>query len=92
MPDAAIPCFRCGTCCIAPDISTLHKPLATPCIHLCDDHLCGIYTARPPICRAYQPDEICLQLQALPPEARVQAFLATYGLLDELQAAVVPQP
>ncbi len=38
-----IACFRCGTCCIAPDISTLRKPLGVPCAHLRADHLCGIY-------------------------------------------------
>ncbi|MDZ4818817.1 MAG: YkgJ family cysteine cluster protein [Planctomycetota bacterium] len=28
----------------------------TPCKHLRADHLCGIYTTRPPICREYTTD------------------------------------
>lgn len=78
-----IPCFRCGTCCIAPDISTLGKGVGIPCPHLREDHLCGIYPARPAVCRNYRPDEICLALQQLPPSARVAFFLETYGLTDE---------
>jgi len=80
MPTDNIPCFRCGTCCIAPDISTLKKPVNTPCSHLQSDHLCGIYPDRPPVCRNYRSDEICLALQKLPPEERVGYFLWVYGL------------
>jgi Fe-S-cluster containining protein len=76
-------CFRCGTCCIAPDISTLRKPVGAPCPHLLPNHLCGIYPDRPPVCRDYQPDEICLALQLLPAEERVAYFLNVYGLTDE---------
>ena len=82
MPEP-LSCFRCGTCCIAPDISTLRKPVGAPCRHLRADRLCDIYPDRPPVCRDYQPDEICLVLQRLPPEARVAYFLELYGLLSD---------
>ncbi len=77
-----VSCFRCGTCCIAPDISTLSKPVGTPCVHLRSDRLCGIYPDRPAVCRHYQPDELCVDLQRLPIEARVRHYLAVYGLED----------
>lgn len=80
MPDEHLACFRCGTCCIAPDISTLGKPVGTPCPHLQPDNLCGIYAHRPPVCREYRPDEICLRLQALPEAERVDYFLGVYDL------------
>jgi Fe-S-cluster containining protein len=82
-----IPCFRCGTCCIAPDISTLRKPVGVPCAHLRDDRLCGIYPDRPPVCRDYRPDDLCLALQALPPDERVPYYLAYYGMTDEAPAS-----
>ncbi len=77
-----IACFRCGTCCIAADISTLHKPVGVPCPHLRPDHRCGIYANRPPVCRDYRPDEICVALQQLPPAQRVAYFLDIYGLSE----------
>lgn len=77
------PCFRCGTCCIAPDISTLRKPVGVRCAHLRDDHLCDIYASRPVVCRDYQPDEICVALQQLPVAARVSYFLQVYDLTAE---------
>lgn len=75
-----IRCFRCGTCCIAPDISTLGKPVGVPCRHLTPEHLCGIYPDRPPVCRNYRPDEICVALQKLPPSERVPYYLRIYDL------------
>ncbi len=80
-----ITCFRCGTCCIAPDISSLGKPLGVPCVHLRDDQLCGIYPERPAVCRDYRPDEICLALQKMPALARVRYFLTIYGFWDEIE-------
>jgi len=74
------PCFRCGTCCIAPDISTLGKPVGAPCRHLTAEHLCGIYADRPAVCRDYRPDDICVALRQLPAEERVGYFLSVYGL------------
>lgn len=82
--DHPIACFRCGTCCIAPDISTLGKPVGVPCIHLRDDHLCGIYPDRPAVCRDYKPDEICVAIQHQPPEERVAYFLNIYDLTSEV--------
>ncbi|MHB0939205.1 MAG: YkgJ family cysteine cluster protein [Armatimonadota bacterium] len=73
-------CFRCGTCCIAPDISTLSKPVGVPCRHLTAEHRCGIYPDRPPVCRNYRPDEICVALQRIPAAERVPYFLQIYGL------------
>jgi len=78
-----IACFRCGTCCIAPDISTLGKPVGAPCRHLTADHQCGIYPHRPAVCRHYRPDEICVALQRIPPAQRVRYFLGVYGLTFE---------
>ena len=77
-------CFKCGTCCIAPDISTLNKPIGVRCKFLTPDNLCSIYERRPQVCRDYQPDEICLLIQGLPEEERVRKFLQIYGLEDEL--------
>jgi Fe-S-cluster containining protein len=78
-----ITCFQCGTCCIAPDISTLGKPVGVPCVHLTPERRCGIYPERPAVCRDYAPDAVCVALQSLPPEARVRHFLSIYGLLGE---------
>ncbi|MEB3196634.1 MAG: YkgJ family cysteine cluster protein [Candidatus Sericytochromatia bacterium] len=81
--DGAITCVACGACCVAPDISTLCKPLGQPCRHLGADQLCRIYDDRPPVCRNYQPDAICLEVAPLPTlEARVARYLAIYGLAD----------
>ncbi|HOF87752.1 MAG TPA: YkgJ family cysteine cluster protein [Armatimonadota bacterium] len=81
--DDRIPCRKCGTCCIAPDISTLKKPIGVPCAHLTAEHMCGIYPERPAVCREYQPDELCVALQAVPPEERVLFYLRYYGLEGE---------
>lgn len=77
-------CFRCGTCCIAPDISTLGKPIGVACPHLRDDRHCANYAERPPVCRNFHPDTLCITLQQLPPEERVRHFLAFYDLLGEI--------
>jgi Fe-S-cluster containining protein len=77
-------CFRCGTCCIAPDISTLGKPVGVPCVHLRPDRLCAIYPDRPPVCRDYRPDELCEALQAMPVEERIARYLAVFGVADSV--------
>jgi len=82
MADPEISCFRCGTCCVAPDISTLDKPVDVPCAHLQPDHLCGIYADRPAVCRDYRPDDICVALQQIPPEQRVAYYLNIFGLTE----------
>jgi Fe-S-cluster containining protein len=79
MPDP-ISCFQCGTCCIAPDISTLGKGVGERCAHLTDDQTCGIYPDRPTVCRDYPPDALCVALRQVPAEARVGFYLRVYGL------------
>jgi hypothetical protein len=78
-------CFKCGTCCIAVDISTLGKPIGVRCRYLTPDNLCSIYEHRPEVCRRYEPDEVCLAIQGLPEKERVRKFLQIYGLEDELK-------
>lgn len=81
-------CTACGACCSAPDIHALHKPLGVSCVHLGPDCLCAVYTARPAVCRNYQPDWVCGEVAPLPTlSARVQRFLEIYGLEDEFRAA-----
>jgi Fe-S-cluster containining protein len=77
-------CVACGTCCAAPDISTLAKPLGVPCRHLGPDHRCTIYEDRPAVCRGYRADWVCAEVAPLPTlEARVRRYLEIYGLTDE---------
>ncbi|HWI40851.1 MAG TPA: YkgJ family cysteine cluster protein [Verrucomicrobiae bacterium] len=73
-------CRRCGTCCVAPDISTLGKPAGVRCPHLGEDGLCAAYDRRPPVCRGYRPDELCLQVAADTLEERVENYLALFGV------------
>jgi Fe-S-cluster containining protein len=74
----AMKCLRCGTCCTAPDISTLGKPSGVPCIHL-NKGLCAIYDERPAVCRGYRPDEICLMVAAPTLEERVRKYRELFG-------------
>jgi Fe-S-cluster containining protein len=77
-------CTACGACCTAPDIAALAKPLGAPCVNLGAGCLCGIYAARPAVCRNYQPDWVCGEVAPLPTlEARSARFLEIYGLEDE---------
>jgi Fe-S-cluster containining protein len=78
-------CLRCGTCCVAPDIAALDKPVGVRCPHLGDDLSCGIYDRRPDICRAHRPDEICRQVAAPTLEERRARYLALFGLAAEAQ-------
>ena len=78
-----IECAKCGTCCIAPDISTRNKPIGVRCQYLTDDNLCSIYERRPKVCRNYEPDEVCLAIRGLNAQERVRKFLEIYGLIDE---------
>lgn len=73
-------CLRCGTCCTAPDISTLGKPAGVPCSHLGETGLCTIYDKRPAVCRGYRPDEICRMVAAPTLEERVESYLKLFGL------------
>lgn len=77
--------MKCGTCCTAPDISALRKPLGVKCPHLGGDGLCGMYATRPSICQSYRPDEICLQVKAPTLAERVANYLQLFGLEEEAQ-------
>ncbi len=73
-------CLKCGTCCTAPDIEALGKPLGVRCVHLGDDGLCVIYGERPAVCRGYRPDEICLRIAAPTLPERVENYLRLFAL------------
>lgn len=73
-------CLKCGTCCTAPDILALEKPIGVRCRHLDDEGLCGIYEERPAVCRGYRPDDICRAIAAPTLAERVRNYLALFGL------------
>lgn len=73
-------CRRCGTCCVAPDIAALEKPLGIRCVNLSDSGECRIYDDRPEVCRGYRPDSLCLLVHAPTLEERVEKYLALFGL------------
>ncbi|HEU0265123.1 MAG TPA: YkgJ family cysteine cluster protein [Geobacterales bacterium] len=73
-------CNCCGTCCTAPDISTLAKPLGVPCPHLGGDLRCLVYGERPQVCRQYEPDELCRLIDAPTLSERVDRYLRLFGL------------
>ena len=76
-------CLKCGTCCTAPDISSLGKPLGVRCGHLDDNGLCAIYEERPAVCRGYRPDGFCLEIAAPTLVERTARYLGLYGLTPE---------
>ena len=84
-------CQKCGTCCTAPDISTLHKPPVTRCPYLTPDNRCSIYETRPDVCRNYTPWELCDTINSAPPEERVRVFLEAFGMEHYLDP-VPPKP
>lgn len=71
-------CSGCGTCCVAPDISTLGKQAGQRCRHLSGALRCAIYTERPAVCRGYRPDEICLAVAAPTLDERVANYLRLF--------------
>ncbi len=73
-------CTQCGTCCVAPDISTLNKPLGVSCPHLDASHRCSIYENRPAVCRNYRPDALCQLIAAPTLEERVRRYLVLFDL------------
>ena len=83
-----ITCSQCGACCVAPDIASLGKAEGVPCPHLMPDNRCGIYEQRPLVCRQYQADEICLQIEADTLAERVARYREIFGLVEEFQ--IVP--
>lgn len=77
-------CLRCGTCCVAPDISALKKPLGVRCRHLLPEGACAVYEERPSVCRSYRPDDICIGIAAPTLEERVANYLNFFGLTEEM--------
>ncbi len=73
-------CLKCGTCCTAPDIAALGKPVGVRCRHLGEDLQCAIYDDRPAVCRRYRPDGLCLEIAAPTLEQRVKRYLALFDL------------
>ena len=73
-------CMQCGTCCVAPDIATLQKPVGVRCRHLGRDNRCRIYAERPAVCQRYRPDAICREIAAPDLESRVARYLSLFGL------------
>lgn len=80
-------CLRCGTCCVAPDISTLAKPLGERCPHLDGEGSCAIYADRPAVCRGYRPDEICRVIAAPSLKERVARYRKVFGLEEDEDVA-----
>lgn len=74
-----IKCTVCGACCVAPDISALNKPAGVPCDHLLADNKCAIYEDRPLVCRQYQADEVCLEIEAPTLDGRVRRLTALFA-------------
>ena len=73
-------CTKCGACCVAPDISTIGKPLGVRCPHLTEDNLCAVYESRPQICRDYAADWLCERIAAPTLDERVRRYLGVFGL------------
>lgn len=73
-------CTKCGACCVAPDISSLGKPLGVRCEHLTADNLCAVYENRPRICRDYAADWLCERIAAPTLDERVQRYLRVFDL------------
>lgn len=73
-------CRRCGTCCVAPDISSIGKGVGERCRHLGEDLLCRIYEQRPDICRRHRSDEICFDVWAPTLEERVKRYCSLFSL------------
>jgi uncharacterized protein len=84
----SIECSKCGACCVAPDISSLNKPLGVRCEHLLPDNLCAVYENRPRICRDYAADWLCELIAAPTLPERVDNYLRLFDL--RLPKAAVP--
>jgi hypothetical protein len=50
---AARTCGECTACCVAFDVGALDKPAGVACRHLRVEGGCGVYSARPEVCRAF---------------------------------------
>jgi hypothetical protein len=80
MQGPGVACRQCGTCCVAPDISSLGKPAGIRCGHLDDKYRCRIYGTRPDVCRGYRPDGLCSAIAAPSLEERVVRYLGVFGM------------
>ena len=80
MPGDVVTCRQCGTCCVAPDISSLEKPPGARCPNLDDELRCRIYGERPDVCRGYRPDGLCQLVAAPSLEERVIRYLGLFGI------------
>ncbi|MFO8000357.1 MAG: YkgJ family cysteine cluster protein [Marinilabilia sp.] len=57
---------NCGACCIVPSISSplpempAGKPAGVACIHLTEDHRCGIFHSpdRPAVCAGFRAEKL----------------------------------
>jgi len=76
-------CTKCGACCVAPDIAALDKPLGLRCPHLGPGELCLVYESRPAVCRSYEADQLCREIEAPTLEERVTKYLRHFGLEEE---------
>ena len=76
----SVECTKCGACCVAPDISSLGKPLGVRCPHLTAENLCAVYEDRPQICRDYAADWLCERIAAPTLDERAQKYLEIFGL------------
>ena len=85
-------CGTCVACCVTPRIATseLTKDPNTACAH-CTGSGCGIYDARPPVCRDY----LCLWRQTAemddswrPDRSGVILFSAVHACVSRLPATV----
>ena len=76
-------CRQCGTCCVAPDISSLDKPMGIRCGHLDETNRCRIYGERPPVCRGYRPDGLCAMIDAPTMSGRVARYLELFDMAKE---------
>ncbi len=72
--------MKCGTCCTAPDIAALGKPVGERCGHLDGAGLCGIYATRPEVCRNYRPDGLCREVAAPTLAERVGKYRDIFDL------------
>ena len=82
-----VECLQCGTCCVAPDIRTLEKPLGVRCRHLGEDNRCAAYADRPAVCRGYRPDELCQLIAAPTLDERVDNYLSIFGLTGQISGS-----
>ncbi len=77
-------CWKCGACCVAPDISALGKAVGVRCPHLTVGNLCAIYDRRPQICRDHKVDEVCDAIEAPTLDERVANYLRLFDLEAEI--------